>query len=45
LRDLGYGEVRSVSAGRYFQLTIAAASRDAAEVRATEMCDRLLAIR
>lgn len=43
LHTLGYNEVRGVRAGKYFELDLEAASRDAAEVRIREICDRLLA--
>jgi len=43
LHTLGYDEVREVRAGKYFELELSAASRDAAELRIREICDRLLA--
>jgi len=43
LHTLGYHEVREVRAGKYLELEIDAASRDAAELRIREICDRLLA--
>lgn len=43
LHTLGYNEVGGVRAGKYFELELDAASREAAEVRIREICDRLLA--
>jgi len=43
LHTLGYDEVREVRAGKYFELELEAASRDAAELRIREICDKLLA--
>jgi phosphoribosylformylglycinamidine synthase len=43
LHTLGYNEVREVRAGKYIELEIEAPSRDAAEVRIREICDKLLA--
>jgi phosphoribosylformylglycinamidine synthase len=43
LHTLGYGEVREVRAGKFLELNLEAASRDAAEARIREMCDKLLA--
>jgi phosphoribosylformylglycinamidine synthase len=43
LHTLGYNEVCGVRAGKYFELDLDAASRDAAEVRIREICDKLLA--
>ena len=43
LHTLGYEEVREVRAGKYIELELDAASRDAAELRIREICDRLLA--
>ncbi|HKY07573.1 MAG TPA: phosphoribosylformylglycinamidine synthase subunit PurS [Candidatus Binatia bacterium] len=43
LHTLGYDEVREVRAGKYIELELEAASRDAAEVRIREICDKLLA--
>ena len=43
LHTLGYEEVRDVRVGKYIEVEIAAASRQAAEKRAREMCDKLLA--
>lgn len=43
LHSLGYNEVLSVRAGKYIEIEIEAASREAAEVRIREFCDKLLA--
>ena len=43
LHTLGYNEVSEVRAGKYFELEFDATSRDAAEVRIGEICDKLLA--
>ncbi|HEX5019583.1 MAG TPA: phosphoribosylformylglycinamidine synthase subunit PurS, partial [Candidatus Binatia bacterium] len=43
LHTLGYNEVREVRAGKYFEVELDAVSRDAAEVRIREICDKLLA--
>ena len=43
LHALGYGEVGEVRAGKFIELEMNAASRDAAEARVREMCDKLLA--
>ena len=43
LHTLGYEEVRDVRVGKYIELEVAVASRQAAEKRAREMCDKLLA--
>ena len=43
LHTLGYEEVRDVRAGKYIELEIDATSRDAAELRIREICDKLLA--
>lgn len=44
LRNLGYGSVSAVRAGRYLEVQIGEApSREAAESRTTEMCRQLLA--
>lgn len=42
LHSLGYNDVRDVRAGKYLELEIEAPSRDAAEVRIRDFCDRLL---
>jgi phosphoribosylformylglycinamidine synthase len=43
LHTLGYDEVREVRAGKYIELDLEAASRESAEVRIREICDKLLA--
>ena len=43
LHSLGYGEVESVRAGKYLELTVDAPSQAEAAARVTDMCRRLLA--
>ena len=43
LESLGYGAVRDVRQGKYFELDIDAASADEARSLGTEVADRLLA--
>ena len=43
LHTLGYGEVQDVRMGKYLELKVEAASREAAESRIREICDKLLA--
>jgi phosphoribosylformylglycinamidine synthase subunit PurS len=43
LHTLGYEEVHDVRVGKFVELDLQADSRDAAEGRIREMCDRLLA--
>ncbi len=43
LHSLGYDDVGGVRAGKVFELDIEAASRQAAELRIREICDKLLA--
>jgi phosphoribosylformylglycinamidine synthase subunit PurS len=43
LHSLGYGEVEGVRMGKCLELNLQAGSREAAEVRVREMCDKLLA--
>ena len=43
LHTLGYGEVHEVRMGKYLEFDINAGSREAAESRVREMCDKLLA--
>ena len=43
LHSLGYNEAHDVRVGKYLELEMDAASRDAAEIRIREMCDKLLA--
>jgi len=43
LHALGYGEVQDVRMGKYLEVSLDAPSRQAAEVRIREMCEKLLA--
>ena len=43
LHTLGYEEVRDVRMGKYLEIELDAPSRDTAEARLREMCDKLLA--
>ncbi|HXV84439.1 MAG TPA: phosphoribosylformylglycinamidine synthase subunit PurS, partial [Candidatus Binatia bacterium] len=43
LHTLGYSEVRDVRMGKYLELEVEGSSREAAESRIREMCERLLA--
>ena len=43
LHTLGYNEVHDIRVGKYLELEVDAASRDDAEIRIREMCDKLLA--
>ena len=43
LHTLGYGEVQDVRTGKVFEFRIIASSREAAEARIRDMCDKLLA--
>jgi phosphoribosylformylglycinamidine synthase len=43
LTALGFDQAGAVRVGRAIELEVAAASRDEAEARARQMCDRLLA--
>ena len=43
LHALGYKEVQDVRVGKFVELNLQADSRDAAEGRIREMCDKLLA--
>lgn len=43
LHTLGYDEVQDVRTGKYLELKIEATSREAAESRIREMCEKLLA--
>lgn len=43
LHSLGFGAVESVRAGKYMEIKVDAADRDAAEAQVTEMCRKLLA--
>ena len=43
LHTLGYTEVQDVRVGKFVELNLQAPSREAAEGRIREMCDKLLA--
>jgi phosphoribosylformylglycinamidine synthase subunit PurS len=43
LHSLGYQEVQDVRVGKFVELNLQTGSREAAEDRIREMCDRLLA--
>jgi len=43
LHALGFGEVHDVRVGKYIELRLKDAGRDAAGARVREMCERLLA--
>lgn len=43
LHTLGYGEIQDVRMGKYIELSLEAPSRQTAEGRIREMCDKLLA--
>jgi phosphoribosylformylglycinamidine synthase subunit PurS len=43
LHSLGYQEVRDVRMGKYMEIEMEAPSRQTAEARVREMCDKLLA--
>ena len=43
LHTLGYPEVRGVRMGKYLEVDLDAPSREGAEARVREMCDKLLA--
>ena len=43
LTDLGYDEVLDVNIGKYLEIKLDSASKEAAEIRVREMCERLLA--
>ena len=43
LTDLGYDEVVDVNIGKYLEIKLDSASKEAAEIRVREMCERLLA--
>lgn len=45
LHTLGYPEVADVRIGKFIELRLADVSRESAETRVQEMCDRLLANR
>ena len=43
LTDLGYDEVLDVNSGKYLEIKVDSASKEEAEIRVREMCERLLA--
>jgi len=43
LQALGFGEVGTVRAGKHIVVQLQAATREEAEAKAKQMCDRLLA--
>ena len=43
LNDLGYSEVENVQVGKYMEIQLSGLSKDEAEVRVREMCEKLLA--
>lgn len=43
LTDLGYTEVKRVSVGKYMEIQLTGASREEAQGRVQEMCEKLLA--
>jgi phosphoribosylformylglycinamidine synthase PurS subunit len=43
LTDLGYNEVLDVNIGKYMEIKLDSASKEEAEIRVREMCERLLA--
>ena len=43
LKDLGYNEVSGIQMGKYLELTMDGVSREEAEIRVTEMCEKLFA--
>ena len=43
LTDLGYDEVLDVNIGKYLEIKLDSASKEEAEIRVGEMCERLLA--
>ena len=43
LHTLGYADVQDVRMGKYLELNVEASSREAAESRIREMCEKLLA--
>ena len=43
LHTLGYAEVQDVRMGKYLELNVEASSREAADSRIREMCEKLLA--
>jgi phosphoribosylformylglycinamidine synthase len=43
LNDLGYSEVQDVHLGKYMEITLNGLSKEQAEGRVIEMCEKLLA--
>ena len=43
LTDLGYDEVEEVHIGKYLEIKLDSTSKEEAEIRVREMCERLLA--
>ena len=43
LKDLGYNEVSGIQMGKYLELTMDGVSGEEAEIRVTEMCEKLFA--
>ena len=43
LKDLGYNEVSEIQMGKYLELKMDGVSREEAEIRVTEMCEKLFA--
>ena len=43
LNDLGYTEVQDVHLGKYMEIALKGLSKEEAEGRVTEMCEKLLA--
>ena len=43
LKDLGYNEVSEIQMGKYLELRLNGISREKAEARVKEMCEKLLA--
>ena len=43
LTNLGYDEVLDVNIGKYMEIKLDSASKEEAEIRVREMCERLLA--
>lgn len=43
LHKLGFEEAKDVRVGKYLEVTVDAENREKAEVRVTEMCEKLLA--
>ena len=43
LKDLGYNEVSGIQIGKYLEVRLNGVSRDEAETRVKEMCEKLFA--